>query len=544
MSIVLGVDIGTSGIRAQAIELESKKVLSTAITLRHPLPGSNVMDHLDFCINNGVEVGHGIVTRAVENVLLNLDIDLKKVERLAVGGNPIQLSIFQGIEIRDLAYAGDAALEALGISRLERKATVVSADKIGLEILNPKVDVYIPPAVIHMIGADAIAMIVKSGLLDRKEIALVTDYGTNAEIGLMVGDEIYTGSCAAGPAIEGQEIEMGMLASPGAISDINPSSDGLQITVLDEAMIGYQSYSVNGNNGSIVKKFDSYIHPRGITGTGTIALVYTGMQNGLIRLPRILTPDRRIRLYGDDIFFTEKDMTEAGKAFGAFRAGHLTLVNHLGLKMKDIEATYMAGAGGTYVDPIKAQGVGLVPPTVKNIYQVGNTSLAFACDIAKDPEVMDTAQEIADRLRRTHVMFPLEQDFKNAYMVELGFWGGMPMDMFRDFLKRYKLPEYPEREFMPKIHRIVIRDIPILGEKGLHVVRDIGTILAQEFEGCTGCAACEDACIEEALKVLETERGFRIVIRTELCDGISCKKCEEACPINVFDYSKLIVKEK
>lgn len=544
MSIVIGVDIGTSGIRAQAIELESKKVLSTAITLRHPLPGSNVMDHLDFCINNGVEVGHRIVTQAVENILLSLDVDLKKVERMAVCGNPIQLSIFQGIEIRDLAYAGDAALEALGLSRIERKATVISADKIGLEVLKPKVDVYIPPAVIHMIGADAIAMIVKSGMLDRKEIALVTDYGTNAEMGLMIGDEIYTGSCAAGPAIEGQEIEMGMLASPGAISDINPSNDGLQITVLDDAMMGHQSYSVDGTNGSIIKKFDTYIQPRGITGTGTIALVYTGMQTELIRLPHIETPDRRIHLYSNDIYFTEKDLTEAGKAFGAFRAGHLTLVSRLGLKVKDIETAYMAGAGGTYVDPLKAQGVGLVPPTVKHIYQVGNTSLAFACDIAKDPDVLDLAQEMSDRLRKTHIMFPLEQDFKNAYIVELGFWGGMPMNMFRDFLKRYKLPEYPDREFAPEIHRIVMRDIPILGEKGLHVVRDIGTILVQEFEGCTGCASCQDACIEQALKVVETGRGFEIVIRTEQCDGISCRKCEEACPIDVFDYSKLIVKEK
>jgi len=178
-------------------------------------------------------------------------------------------------------------------------------------------------------------------------------------------------------------------------------------------------------------------------------------------------------LYGDEIYYTEEDLTEAGKAFGAFRAGHLTLVNHLGLKMKDIETAYMAGAGGTYVDPVKAQGVGLVPPTVRNIYQVGNTSLAFACDIAKDPEVMDRAQELANRLKRTHLMFPLEQDFKNAYIVELGFWGGMPMDMFHDFLKKYKLPEYPERGPAPKIHRIVIRDIPILGEKGLHVIRDV-----------------------------------------------------------------------
>ncbi len=394
-----------------------------------------------------------------------------------------------------------------------------------------------------MIGADAIAMIIKSGMLDRRETALVTDYGTNAEIGLMVGDDIYTGSAAAGPAIEGQEIEKGMLASPGAISDVNGSNAGLRITVLDNAMIGRQSYIVNAEDGKVVEKLDTYIEPKGITGTGTIALVYTGMGNGLIRLPKITAPDNAIRLFHNEILFKQKDLVEVGKAFGAFRAGHLTLVKHVGLKMEDIQAAYMAGAGGTYVDPVKAQGVGLVPPTVRDIYQVGNTSLAFACDIAKDLKVLDLAQEVAERLKGTHVMFPVEQDFKNAYLVELGFWDGMPMEMYRKFLNRYNLPEYPERKAAPNVHRVVIRDIPILGEKGLHIVRDIGTELTEEVLNCTGCLACENACLEKAIRLVEEDGKFRVVIRSELCDGIACRKCEASCPDAVYEYAKLKVKE-
>jgi uncharacterized 2Fe-2S/4Fe-4S cluster protein (DUF4445 family) len=55
-----------------------------------------------------------------------------------------------------------------------------------------------------MIGADAIAMIFKSGMLDRRETALVTDYGTNAEIGLKVGDEIYTARRPQAPRSRGR----------------------------------------------------------------------------------------------------------------------------------------------------------------------------------------------------------------------------------------------------------------------------------------------------------------------------------------------------
>lgn len=544
MAIVIGLDIGTSGIRAQAIELETKNVLSTAITLRHPLPGSNVIDHLDFCLNNGREIGHDIVVSAVDSVLRSLDIDLGKVERIAACGNPIQMSILHNIEIRDLAFGGENTLKRLGLTRPERKTAILDAEKIGLESVKPSTQVCIPPSVAHMIGADAVAMLFKSGILERKETALVTDYGTNAEIGLKVGDEIYTGSAAAGPAIEGQEIQKGMLASPGAISDINAVDDELRVTVLDSAMMGRHSYTLDSKTWRVLRQEKDYIRPKGITGTGTIALVYTGMKAGFIKLPNIATADNMVHLFDGEIDFFKKDLTEVGKAFGAFRAGHLTLVSHLGLKMEDIQAAYMAGAGGTYVDPIKAQGVGLVPPNVKDIYQVGNTSLAFACDIAKDLGVLDKAQEIAERLKGTHVLFPVQESFKNAYICELGFWEGMSMADYHMFLQMYQLPDYPECTVAPNIHRVVVRDIPNLGSKGLHIVRDIGVDMTAVFEGCVGCLSCEKACIENALKVEDLGGRFAARIRTELCDGIACRKCAAACPEKVYDYSGFSVKKR
>jgi methylamine methyltransferase corrinoid protein reductive activase len=542
MAIAIGLDIGTSGIRAQALVLETKKVLSTAITLRHPLPGSNVIDHLEFCLSNGRDVGHDIVVRAVDSVLQSLDVDLSEVERIAACGNPIQMSIFQDIEIRDLAFGGENTLKRLGLTRQDRKTAILEADRIGLDSVEPRTQVCIPPAVAHMIGADAIAMLFKSGILERKETAIVTDYGTNAEIGLKVGDEIYTGSAAAGPAIEGQEIAKGMLASPGAISDIDTVGNELRVKVLDDSMIGRHSYTLDSTTWSILSKEQDYIVPKGITGTGTIALVYTGMKVGFIKLPNIATPDKRIPLFDGEIDFYQKDLVEVGKAFGAFRAGHLTLVDHVGLTMGDVKAAYMAGAGGTYVDPIKAQGVGLVPPNVNDIYQVGNTSLAFACDIAKDMKVLDSAQEIADRLKKTHVLFPVQESFKNAYICELGFWQGITKEEYKMFLKMYNLPEYPESTIAPEIHKIAVRDIPNLGSKGLHIVTDIGTIMTATFYGCTSCLSCVRACMENALKVTDSNGGPLATIRTELCDGVACRKCAAACPEKVYDYTKFVIK--
>ncbi|MCG7840676.1 MAG: ASKHA domain-containing protein, partial [Methanomassiliicoccales archaeon] len=231
----ISIDVGTSGTRAHALELETGKIISTAITVRHPIPGSNVMDHLTFCIEVGTDIAHRLLIDTANQLIGLLGIDKSKVERVAICGNPIQLSIFQNMEIRDLAFAGERALKVRGVEQQKRDARVIKAVEVGLD-LNPEADLYVPPAIKHEIGADALAMMLKSGLLDRNEPCLVTDYGTNAEMALKVGDLIYTGSAAAGPAIEGQHIKMGMLAAPGAISDLEYDFNW-RCKVLDDSIL-------------------------------------------------------------------------------------------------------------------------------------------------------------------------------------------------------------------------------------------------------------------------------------------------------------------
>ncbi len=218
----IALDLGTSGFRAQALNLEQDgQIHSTAVTTRHPLPGANVIDHLHFALELGVPKTHEVMVHAINRVINHLRIDTAEVTRLAVCGNPIQLSLFQGIEIRDLAFAGKRKLESLGVVPPKRNAQMVKAGEIpGLD-LPSAADVLIPPAVQHEIGADALAMMIQTGMLDKDEIAIVTDYGTNAEMALISKGIVYTGSTAAGPALEGQQIENGILALPGAICDVS-----------------------------------------------------------------------------------------------------------------------------------------------------------------------------------------------------------------------------------------------------------------------------------------------------------------------------------
>ena len=170
--IGIALDLGTSGFRGQAIDLATKRILKTVMTARHPLPGANVIDHLNFAIDAGSDTAHQIIIATINQVIGLLRQPGQVIERLAVCGNPIQLSLFENIEIRDLAYAGENKKRLLGIVPPDRGSKEYPASRFPELDINKDCHVFIPPAVEHEIGADALAMLVLSGILEQKDICL------------------------------------------------------------------------------------------------------------------------------------------------------------------------------------------------------------------------------------------------------------------------------------------------------------------------------------------------------------------------------------
>jgi Uncharacterized metal-binding protein len=534
MSYGISLDMGTSGTRAHAVDLSDGKILSTSVTECHPLPGANIMDHLTFCINVGTELAHNIVIDTVNKVIRTLDIDLKKVEKVSICGNPIQLSLFQGIPVDDLAFAGENAHKARGIKEQARNAGVFSAVDVGLDVPDG-CELFVPPSIRHEIGADALAMMYKSGFLEQKENCLVTDYGTNAEMALKVGDDIFTGSAAAGPAMEGQSIKYGMLAGPGSISDLEYDFQW-RCVVLDENIMPQPGDKVDFNLNMVTEEGAMHGKAKGITGTGVIAAVAAAMDDHIWRKGKLTTSDGRMQ-FQDGIFIDSHDISEACKAIGAMRAGHFTLLEKAGIKFEDLKIMYMAGASGTYVDAVKAREVGLLPPSCDKIYQYGNTSLAMATDILRNPELLDELQTIADGIRANHVMFASDKTFEQIYMQELAFWDeGMSMDMYNRNNEMFDIQPLPKVRGTPEVFRMVARDIPDLGARGLRIINDIGTELVGKMDGCTGCKLCEKECPEHALTVKDDKT---IVVKTKNCLGTACYRCQFSCKDKVFKYNNL-----
>jgi methylamine methyltransferase corrinoid protein reductive activase len=392
-------------------------------------------------------------------------------------------------------------------------------------------------------------MMIQTGMLEKDETAITTDYGTNAEMALIVDGTVYSGSTAAGPALEGQQIEDGLLALPGAISDVKfepeeeiaddrPIYGRLKTYVLDKEMVARPGDTVDFATGNPLEK--GKVEAVGITGTGVVALISQGVKAGLVRFPRIKTLDKEIHL-PNGIRFTEKDLIEAGKAIGAVRAGHITLCQEAGIGPEEIETAYMSGASGTYVDALKAQGIGMIPTGVKKIYQVGNTSLAMSRDMVREVDAIWRMKRIADDLRQHHCMFAESKVFEKVYILELSYWTeGMPLDQYKKYMEKFGLPSLKEVTTIPEVIKTVEKDIPDLGVMGLEIIPDIGQRKKILFEDCIGCMSCIEECPENALYLEETGENFQITIDLALCDGVACRRCETVCSEKAFDLVKLI----
>lgn len=540
----IALDIGTSGLRCQAIDLDTMETLASSITQRHPIPGMNVIDHVNFAMRTGEKSATGLLLNAVNSLFKTLNIDLSKVEHVGVCGNPFQLSLFQGIEIRDLAYAGKNMLKELGVVPPKRDGAILPASEVGIEGM-PDAIVTIPPAVKHEIGADAMAMLMMTNVLNESEPCIVTDYGTNAEMAILFEGRIITGSAAAGPALEGQEIERGMLASPGAISDINITPEGWwKCTVLDSTMAAKEGDTVDPKTGEVKKEGPMHGKAIGITGTGVVAALYCGLKSGIVVPPLIETEEGVLHLQ-DGIDIISKDIEEAGKAIGALRAGFLTLLNEAGMWTGDVKKAYMSGASGLYVDAKKALSIGMVVPGVEEIVQFGNTSIELARKVATGELSLEALRDMANKLRADHCMFATSDIFKDIYSIEYSVWGqNMPMSEYNNMLAVYDIPPILDPIDNPKVTRLTERDLPETEKIPVFVLDNPGTMLRGKIKGCIYCRKCERACPEGAIKITKESNGNYANIRTDLCGGYACSRCEHECKERVLIYKDLKIMDK
>ena len=197
---------------------------------------------------------------------------------------------------------------------------------LGWDFLNDTCRIVFMPRIGSFVGSDILAGIAATGLYKKEPYTALIDLGTNGEIVVGNKDRIVCASTAAGPAVEGMNISMGMRAVTGAISSVSVEGGKIKVSVI-------------GNT-----------EPRGICGSGLIDAVAVFRELGLIgTFGEILSGEGSLTVAGK-VKLTQKDINEFQLAKAAIAAGLRILTRELSTDFSEVEEIYIAGSFGSYLN--------------------------------------------------------------------------------------------------------------------------------------------------------------------------------------------------
>jgi uncharacterized 2Fe-2S/4Fe-4S cluster protein (DUF4445 family) len=322
------------------------------------------------------------------------------------------LAVRQKVDLQNITAcvcAGNTAmvhfilnLDSTGISREPYAPSTafvpaIRAAEAGVQI-NKRGLLYCLPAVAAYVGSDIVAGVLATGINNGGGISLFVDIGTNGEIVLGNKDWMMCSSSSAGPAFEGSGVKNGMRAGSGAIEKLRITEDGL----IEVDTIG---------GGS----------PIGICGSGLLDTLAELFSHGIIdRTGRFHVTDDERLTEGDEglqfqlvppsgehseVVITQADIdnlirSKAG-VFSAIRA----LLKATQLEPEDLEAVYLAGGFGNFLDINQAIVIGMLPDVSRDrIHFVGNTTIAGAKQALLSRKSFETCEQIAQGMTYVDLM--------------------------------------------------------------------------------------------------------------------------------------------
>ncbi len=347
--IGIAVDVGTTTIAVQSLDLRSGHVLGVQTALNAQARyGSDLMSRIEAAVMQGKQEELTQILRDQIGTLCQKSLPEgestppEAVRRIVLVGNTVMHHFFSGLPLNGLAVAPFQPADP-GPQRF-------SGQQLGWRFA-PDAEVLFLPCLGGFVGSDLLAGLLALHLHETPRPAVLIDLGTNGEIVIHTGDQIFCASTAAGPAFEGGRISMGMRAAPGAI------------------------VSVEIQNGQLVAEVLGGETPRGICGSGLVDAVACGLRLGWIE------PSGRLRIgsempVADPVVLTQGDIRQLQLAKGAIAAGLDILLKEATLET--VPPIYLAGAFGNYIKVSSAQAIGLFPHKIHSITPIGNSALLGA----------------------------------------------------------------------------------------------------------------------------------------------------------------------
>ena len=329
-------------------------------------------------------------------------VSQKDVCLVTGAGNTAMTHLFLGIEAYDIIK--EPYIPCVNIP------DTFDASDLGLDI-HENGKVFLFPNIGSYFGGDLIAGILYSGLDKKEAPCIMVDVGTNAEI--VVGSRDWLIACAgaAGPALEGGVSKMGMTAGPGVIDKVWLDNENtIRVHTIDEKP------------------------PVGICGSGMIDLAAALFLSGRIdirgKFVKQTCGDSLFEKDGIDFFvLVDKDASGTGdpiclsqvdlNSLTSSKAAMYTILevivnNTAGLAFEDLAKFYVAGTFGSFINPMSAISIGMLPDMDLSAFEVlGNSSLGGAKILLKDPHAFDRLLSIREAI--TYIELNVNQGFMNMF---------------------------------------------------------------------------------------------------------------------------------
>jgi uncharacterized 2Fe-2S/4Fe-4S cluster protein (DUF4445 family) len=408
----LAIDIGTTTVSAQLVDLQTGETLATTAEYNEQITrGEDVISRIIYAGKDGglEELGRLVrhtIGALLERLQRRTGFDPSGILKVTVAGNTTMTHLFLGLPpatIRLAPYVPTA-----------NDPASYTAAELDLPV-HPMASIDLLPGVASYIGADITGGAYSAGLAQTDRLTLFIDIGTNGEIVLGTQEWLVSCACSAGPAFEGAGVVDGMRATQGAIEEVWVHSQTYEPTI-----------RVIGGG-----------RPSGLCGSALISLLaelfVTGVldRGGNFKLD-LATPRLRVGEHGPEYVVAWPDETTGGRAIAlnkvdvdnlmrakaAIYAGFSVLASSVGVDLADVEQVLIGGAFGKYINVEKAIQIGLLPDLPWDRFQfLGNTSLRGALLSLISRDARHAVADIARRM--TYVELSADNTFYDAFTAAL-----------------------------------------------------------------------------------------------------------------------------
>ena len=346
--VVIAVDLGTTTIAMQLMEMDTGRIIDTYCEMNPQRRyGADVLARIQASCEGNRETLQRLVVEVLERGVERFRNQSPAIKCMCIAGNTTMGHLLMGYDVSSLGRSPFTPVE------------------IGLqEYRHPAWDfkVWLTPGISAFVGGDIVAGLYACGMLagHKKKTSLLIDLGTNGEMAITDGTRMIVTATAAGPAFEGG-------ASAGIVGSdmIACVAELLRQGILDETGLLAEPFFTEGLSVQAADKAHYHFVKDGET---------------------------------QAFYMTQKDIRSLQMAKAAVRAGVEVLLKRLEEQWEEedqkneaqsgdqqIEHVYLAGGFGYYLDVDAAFRTGLLPEHMRGRVQaVGNSSLMGAYQIGRD----------------------------------------------------------------------------------------------------------------------------------------------------------------